>query len=237
VLSDLYVSVNNNNRVVLKSKSLNAIIVPRLSTAFNYMNSELSVFRFLCDLQYQGIKSNFKLDLSNFFPGLKFYPRVVYKKAILCLATWYLDEKDIEFIKKTPSPEWYPAFQQLALAIRLPIHFALIQHDNYLVFDRTKPEDIELLLDTIKNYTSITLQEFILEEDATQSPVVLGDTGKPLIGQYIASLYQEENIYEFLRDSGVDPVKVSQQNPLQGTEWVYFKIYCHPVAARSCRHC
>jgi thiopeptide-type bacteriocin biosynthesis protein len=233
VLSDLYVSVNTNNQVVLKSKSLNAIIVPRLSTAFNHVNSELSVFRFLCDLQYQGIKSNFKLDLSNLFPGLKFYPRVVYKAAILCLATWHLDERDFEFIKKTALPEWYPAFQQLAASARLPRHFALIQHDNYLVFDRDKQEDIELFLDTIKNYTSITLQEFMLEEDATQSPIVLGDTGKPLIGQYIAALYQEENIYETLRDPGMEPGKVSQQNASQGTEWVYFKIYCHPVASNE----
>jgi lantibiotic biosynthesis protein len=101
------------------------------------------------------------------------------------------------------------------------------------VFDRDKQEDIELFLDTIKNYTSITLQEFILEEDAAQSPVVLGDTGKPLIGQYIASVYKDENTYAFLPDTGTEPARASQQNQLQGTEWVYFKIYCHPVASNE----
>lgn len=232
-LSDLYVTVTGDRQVILKSKSLNAIIVPRLSTAFNYVNSELSVFRFLCDLQYQGIKSNFKLDLSNFFPGLKFYPRVVYKSAILSLATWHFDDRDFEFVKKTPVQEWYTAFRELALTAGLPEHFALIQHDNYLVFDRDRQDDIALFLDTVKNYTTITLQEFILEENSPQAPAIAGESGKPLIGQYIASLYKEESTYEFIEVRGEEQARLTQQNAMQGTGWVYFKIYCHPVASNE----
>jgi len=230
-LSDLYVSVANN-QIILKSKSLNAIIIPRMSSAFNHFNSRLSVFRFLCDLQYQGIKSNFKLDISNFFPDLKIYPRVTYKSAILCLATWYLEAKDFAFIKTADKQAWYDAFQILAGAIRLPRYFSLIQHDNYLVFDRDNRDDIELFLSTIKNYTRLTLQEFIMEEENEQENTSALQSGKPLIGQYVASLYQEENVYEFAQ-TVIDKNQVGQPLIDQGAEWLYFKIYCHPVGSNE----
>jgi hypothetical protein len=58
--SDLMVSVRNK-RIYLRSRSLDKVIVPRLSTAHNYSYNALPVYRFLCDLQSQDIR-----------PGLSF---------------------------------------------------------------------------------------------------------------------------------------------------------------------
>lgn len=223
-LSDLYVSINNN-QVILRSKRLNAIVVPRLSSAFNYGNSELSVFRFLCDLQYQGLKLNFKLDLEEFFPGLRFYPRVEYKSAILCLAKWNLFIKDFSFIKNSDSTEWYARFNTLADSIELPDYFALTQHDNHLVFDRKDKDDIHLFLDTIKNYENISLSEYII--DVSEATVKSGNESKPLICQYIAPLYLRENVYGISGNMAFDNKGANNRIFIPGTEWLYFKIYCH----------
>jgi lantibiotic biosynthesis protein len=72
-----------------------------------------------------------------------------------------------------------------------------------------------------------------MEEPGEEVHVVMDGSGKPLIGQYIASMYQEENIYEFLRAPGSEPSVAGQQNQAQDSEWIYFKIYCHPVASNE----
>ncbi len=231
-LSDLYVTVTSGSQVILMSKSLNARVVPRLSSAFNYSKSEFSVFRFLCDLQSQGLKTNFKLDLATFYPGLQFYPRVVYKSTILSLASWSLDAKEIDFIKKLNPEHWYASFLKLAVAIRLPRHFALVQHDNYLVFNTDCSDEIALFLDTVKNYSTIMLQEFIME-GGNHIVVEAGPAEKPLIGQYITSLYHTEDVYELPQNPVIEKSSMEKQNFLKAAGWLYYKIYCHPVGSNE----
>ncbi|MGY0034956.1 lantibiotic dehydratase [Pedobacter sp. NJ-S-72] len=50
-VTDLMVAVRND-KIVLRSKRLNKIIIPRLSSAHNFANG-ISVYKFLCDLQSQ----------------------------------------------------------------------------------------------------------------------------------------------------------------------------------------
>ena len=103
-LSDLLVSVVDDH-IRLRSKKHNKIIIPRLSSAFNYSRSELTVFRFLCDLQYQGLKFNYNFDLRALLPGLSYYPRVEYRKCILYPATWILHQQEISEITENADPK------------------------------------------------------------------------------------------------------------------------------------
>lgn len=226
-LNDLFISINAENKIELTSMRLKTTILPRLSSAFNYLKSEFSVFRFLCDMQYQGLKTNFKLELGSFFPGLKFYPRVVYNKAILSLATWEFEAHDIEFVKKLDQENWYACFLEVAESVRLSDQFALIQHDNYLVFDKNEKSDIDLFLSTVKNFQRFTLQEFIV--DASEDYILKhGSTQKPMIGQYIASLYKEQDIVKTAQDHHFSTEVFSKQFYSGTPDCLYFKIYCHP---------
>lgn len=229
-LSDLYLSVRGGE-VLLTSKRLNAVVVPRLSSAFNHVRNDLSVFRFLCDLQYQGLKVNFKLELSNYFPGLRFYPRVVYKSAILHLATWHLNAKDFAFIKNPSNRQRYNDFFALAKSIGLVQYFALVQSDNHLVFNLADKEDVELFLNTVKNSENIILNEYILDENDTS--VVENDKNTPLISQFVAMMHLDTPVYEAPANISFMPFRVDNQKFMPGTEWLYFKIYCHPVGSND----
>ncbi|MVT11408.1 lantibiotic dehydratase [Chitinophaga tropicalis] len=229
-LSDIFISVRNNE-IILRSKKLNAVIIPRLSSAFNHRNGSLPLFRFLCDLQYQGLKSSFKLELNNFFPGLRFYPRVVYKQTILSLATWYLSASDFSFLRTTDPARWYEQFNKLATSINLPRYFALTQYDNHLVFDRNDHEEVLLFLDAVRNYDSLTLTEFLMNEE--NGDRVTDSRGNPLISQYIAPLYLNDAVYNQPHNPGFGEQQETNADPAAGTDWLYFKIYCHPVKANE----
>lgn len=225
-LSDLFISVQND-QIILRSRKHNTIVVPRLSSAFNHNNSDLPVFRFLCDLQYQGLKTAFKLELSSFFPGLKFYPRVVYRSTILSLATWHLGAADFTWIKNSSPEQCYESFIGLAKQIGLPRYFTLTHHDNQLVFDRDKPEEALLFLDAVKNSERITLNEFLMNERNTAA--ITDAHNKPFIGQYIAAMYLREAVYDVPGHLKFEGSRKNNRNFVPGTEWLYFKIYCHPV--------
>jgi thiopeptide-type bacteriocin biosynthesis protein len=229
-LSDLYISVRNG-QIVLRSKKNDAVVIPRLSTAFNHQNSDLSVFRFLCDLQYQDLRAGFKLELDHFFPGLRFYPRVVYKSSILSLATWQLEAGDFAAMKTGDAGRQFNLFNELASQIKLPRHFALTQHDNHLVFDRDQEEDVLLFLDAIKHYDKITLTEFLMNDEGRSD--VTDSQGKPLIGQYTAALCLNETVYNFTKAVKFEEATAGHRNFAPGTEWTYFKIYCHQALANE----
>jgi thiopeptide-type bacteriocin biosynthesis protein len=228
-LSDLTVSIRNG-RIVLRSKKYNAEVIPRLSSAFNYNKNDLPVFRFLCDLQYQGIKSNFKLNLSQFFPGLDFYPRVEYKDLILELASWNIAQCNILPIKKAEQSSRYSMFVALAKKINLPRYFSLCRFDNEIVFDQDSIDSINLLLDSIEVTDGIRLTE-VLENPQTTG-IVKDENGKCYINQFVASLHLDHSIF---KDSLCKPNAERKNNVkvnfLPGSEWLYFKIHCHPVSS------
>jgi len=226
-LADITISVVANN-IVLRSKKLNKIIIPRLSSAFNYSRSELSVFRFLCDLQYQGLKFNFNFDLRSLLPGLGFYPRVEYKNSILFPSTWVLTTDEIVEITDNADP--HESFYKMCEKTRLNRHFALTEGDNQLLFDQQDYESVDLFVKVIKNKQTIVLQEVFFDPSAT----VTDREGKPYTGQFIATVFADETTYS---QQNMAPYS-SKKNKvkrfyLPGDEWVYLKLYCHPATSNA----
>ena len=226
-LSDLTLSIIDNN-IILRSKKHNKIVIPRLSSAFNYGRSELSIFMFLCDMQYQGLKFNFNFDLRALLPGLSYYPRVEYKNCILFPATWVLNAEEIADISDGNASE--VNFHKICEKIRLKRHFALTEGDNQLLFDQADPGSIELFTRVIKNKTTIVLQEVFLDEMTD----VVDHEGKPFAGQFIAAVFSGEATYtqKALGQLNRKKNKVKRIY-LPGDEWVYLKIYCHPATSNS----
>ncbi|MGN8072134.1 lantibiotic dehydratase [Mucilaginibacter sp. SG564] len=226
-LSDLLVSVVNDE-VVLQSVSLQKMVLPRLTSAYNYAHNHLSIFKFLCDLQYQGTQNNLNFDLEHYFPGLRFYPRVSMGNVILSAAKWYLATDDINYLNKATEKEGLNKILEIKQRNNLPDLICLTRADQQLVFNLTQKQEVLLLLNSIAGAEQVKLQEYFLPK---QGQPKVSITGQPMVSQFITFLYQTDNVY---------PVKFSPQPTISkkikrefapGSEWLYFKIYCSPQVA------
>jgi len=216
-LSDLMVSLRNN-QVYLRSVKLDRYIIPRLSSAYNYKISAIPVFRFLCDLQYQGIKSNLSLSLSNLFPGMEYYPRLQVEDAVLSPATWVLNE---DHLKKITAEDVFPVMD-----VNIPGHFCLLEGDNFLVFNREDENDLDLFRMCVRNKKTVTLTEYAF----AGSPVLKDSRGKPFAGQFLACVINQRAVYQLPLQQSARPLKEDakvKRSFLPGEEWLYIKLYAH----------
>ena len=227
-LSDLYLSVADE-QLVLESLSRQKVVIPRLSSAYNFQHNNLPVFRLLCDLQYQGLHGNFTLDLERYFPGLACYPRVYFKEAILCLAKWLLNELQIKILLDAVQSGRIDQFREQIVALGIPERVALTRHDQQLHFNLQMDEEIVFFADCIKGMSSLKLQEFILP-----NPSFLSDeSGKPLINQFVAVVQRNDRAFtDVFSPSANKKLSIKRDHALGG-RWIYLKLYCSPAIANT----
>ncbi len=223
-LNDLFVSVYRGE-VIIRSARLNKRVIPRLSTAYNHHRSELPVFRFLCDLQYQGLAANWGLNMERLLPGLDFYPRIEYKRCILSPAAWILKPEELP-----EGPGAYDQFKQMAERRCISRFFALSSADRYLVFDLQDPAEISLFLSEARNSVQIKLEEFFIPDE--ENPILRNEQGEVFVHQFVAGLSCTEITYTHSGISGQNSKHI-KRNFIPGDEWLYFKIYCAPQNANT----
>lgn len=228
-LNDLWVAVEHNE-IMLWSKRLGCRIIPRLSSAFNYLRSDLPVFRFLCDLQHQGLHGNFSFDMEHFFPGLSFYPRVCYKDTILHLAKWIVTSKIFQPVLSLPVEKQAPALRFLLESLNLPCYISLDDYDNQLVFNLWNDTDMENLLALIKAKDTMVIREYIFLEEKN---IVIDTAGTGFIHQFIAVLQHDRLVYQDVPFPGAVRQRDNQRVLVPGSEWLYYKLYIHPVRSNE----
>ncbi|MEB0261813.1 lantibiotic dehydratase [Mucilaginibacter sp. 10I4] len=226
--ADLWISVNGDE-LVLESNSLQKVIIPRLSSAYNYSRNQLALFRILCDLQYQGLQGNYSFDLEQFFPGMPQYPRVVFKKTILCPAIWHLSEQDLKEFKLATTNEVGHKFNLIKEKLKLPSVIALSKFDQQLVFNTDKEEEVLFLVDCLKSMDQAILQEYFLPAQ----PTATTNDGKPLVSQFIAFLYKNEAVYPGNPTTDIIAKTKVKQEYILGSKWLYLKLYCNPATAND----
>ncbi len=91
-LSDLTVSVHNG-RIVLRSQRLGVEVLPRLTSAHNFVSPRsLKLYKFLCLLQHQGTCAELFWDWGAAVQA-PFLPRVTRGNIVLALARWRLSKE------------------------------------------------------------------------------------------------------------------------------------------------
>lgn len=217
-LDDLVISIVGNT-ILLRSIRLNRFIIPRLSSAYNVTLTGIAVFRFLWDLQYQGIKTKLSFSLAQLFPNLNYYPRVQLDKHVLCPATWIINQDKINKIVAQD--------HDFAEDLHLPAYFTLNEGDNFLVFNRNSKDDLAVFRKCIKNKKIITLKEYIFPEKADLTDA----EDRPYMSQYLACVLNKSKSY------AVPPSKVNINSAIKkfkvkraffpGDHWLYLKLYSH----------
>jgi hypothetical protein len=178
-LSDLYISLKRN-RIVLRSKQLNKIIIPRLTTAHNFSMNALPIYHFLCDLQTANQRAGFGLRWSNLTDNYPFLPRVSYKNVILSLARWLVKTEDLKKMVDAETGR-APSLRQI------PRYAVLPDGDNELFVDMDNTQSVRLLLDTVKKRSQFYIEEFPYDMDN----LLISDTqGNRYVNEFIFGFYK-----------------------------------------------
>lgn len=215
-LADLLVSVRDGT-VVLRSKSHDRRVLPRLTTAHNYLHQSLPVYRFLCDLQNQGLAQPCIWDWGS-LSTLPRLPRVVYKNIVLQKARWKVEEKDL------PADGDFERFRQVW---GLPQKVVYAEMDNKLLIDFGHRLGTDLLVHYLRRHHTIVLEEFLCTKE---NCIVRDAAGTPHLNEVIIPLYRKQTTAfpPLPSPEGSGKRKFSPYS-----EWLYFKIYCGPKTAEN----
>ncbi|MBS1663683.1 MAG: lantibiotic dehydratase [Bacteroidetes bacterium] len=208
-IDDLFVSIRNNE-VVLRSRKLNKRVLPRLTTAHNFSSRSLPVYKFLCDLQFQGLAMSNVWDWGN-LSVLNHLPRVSYKNLIIHKAVWKIREEDLV---DAPTSAW------VRERFKLPPRVVYKEGDNELLIDFDRPEGMELFLHYIRRYKNISLEEFLFTEE---NSVVRDVDGAPYTNELIIPVHREAAGVSM--DLAAPAETTVQRVFLPYSEWLYFKVY------------
>ncbi|MBV8326781.1 lantibiotic dehydratase [Chryseobacterium sp.] len=222
-IEDLMVSISNNI-VVLRSKRLDKRIIPCLSSAQNFRVASLPVYKFLCDLQHQGIMASFVWDWDAFRTA-KFLPRVIYKNIILSPATWNIDKNILERYAKLTEPEDITiGFSAFRKDFKIPAKVLLVDGDNKLLVDLDNEYSLDIIYKHFQKKQHITLVETFFSSDQT---VVKNTNDEGYTNEIVIPVSK-------VTDHTTKPAKASEKVILNniaqrkfslGSEWLYVKIY------------
>jgi thiopeptide-type bacteriocin biosynthesis protein len=164
-ISDLVVSVSGG-RITLHSQRLGREVIPRLTTAHNFVNPRFaSAYRFLALLQHQGV------SIPRFVWGqlesLDFLPRVRLGQVIVSTARWRLGQQEFDALSRHDGSERYFAVQDLRKRRGLPRWVVLEEGDNTLPIDLDNPLMVDALVHAARRRGDTILREMYPSPEQT----------------------------------------------------------------------
>ena len=220
-VSDLLVGVERD-KVIIRSKRLGKEVIPRMTTAHNFSMTTLPVYQFLCDLQYQQIRS-----IGWQWAGLDdrpFLPRVRYGRFILSKAKWTLTKDEIKNFDKENDETFIQQFAVLRKGKNLPRYVLLSQGDNELMLHLENIYCLRLLLAEVNKSESVVLTESL---DTPANCWIKSPDGSHA-GEFIFTFSRKQTEPVNSPVTLAYPVKeksIERFFPV-GSEWLYAKIYC-----------
>ncbi|MGH2665124.1 lantibiotic dehydratase family protein [Flavobacterium sp.] len=187
-INDLTVSIDRNT-IILKSKKHNKEVIPFLSNAHNYSVNSLPIYHFLCDLQFQDTKPIYGFKWGVLEQHYQFFPRVKYKEIILSKAKWIVSDSEIKRIVKDKS-QITTVFGNWKKNKNIPRFVNWVDYDNTLLLDLDQEICIKMLLNSVKKFTKIILEEFLF----TENSVVKNEKGENFTNQFVMSFYKKASV-------------------------------------------
>lgn len=210
-ISDLAVSVVGA-RVVIRSKTLDREIIPRLTTAHAFTRFSLAVYRFLAGVA--GQDGTFLGWNWGALADAPFTPRVRSGDVVLARARWKLGAAELARIKADKQR----AIAALRSELAWPRWIALVEADNELPVDLDNALSIESFIKLLAGDVAQLVEVFPTPDDLG----VRGPDGG----------YAHELQLFYVRDQPAAPVVVPappanvQRVFSPGSSWLFLKYYC-----------
>ena len=221
-LDDLYLNLDDENRLVLFSKKLEKEIVPYMTTAYNYSVDELPVISFLGDYQHQGNQNTLLWDWG-MLRELDHLPRLVIDKNILMApASWNIRK---ETLNLQSFEGFKDSLQLVCEQHQVPERVIYGEADNLLLFNLKSDLYLKMLYKDIKKKDAILFTEDV--NNSNNRYVYDGEhsyTNEILFSYYNP---REERISD-------QPLFMTEKEGyLPGEEWVYLKVYFNSLNAEA----
>ncbi len=166
---DIMISVKYGKFITLRSKRLNKIISPRLSTAHNYSNNALPLYEFLCNMQTDGLKSGLFFHWGDIENRFDFLPRVRYKNIIFEHAQWRVKSDEVKHIFELKDEQkMLKEMNTLREKRGIPAKVLLVEGDNELYLDLSISAYIKLLKAASKRGVFVLKELYYTQDKALE---------------------------------------------------------------------
>ncbi|PST84132.1 hypothetical protein C7T94_05230 [Pedobacter yulinensis] len=225
-LNDVAVAVYGEE-IVLTSLKDGRRLVPRLASAYNYTRSDLAVYRFLCDLQHEGLVADLNFDPAAYLPGLDHYPRLCYKKLIVSAAKWKIPAG--KFAGGAPG-SGLNALKDWLADRQITEPFKAGHADLALVFNPQADEDLRMFLHYLRQDKQV--ESYISEALLPDEGDVTDERGQSYAAQFVVSLCHGDRIYTDYPQQNREHTSVRKML-MPGGDWLFFSIFCHPSRSNA----
>ena len=157
-IDDLLVTVDGGD-VRLYSRRLRRRVLPRLTSAHNFVFGSLAVYRFLCALQTQGVRTGAQWHWEP-FAKLPFLPRVRYGRTILTRARWRVAPEEIKDLAARRGADRYAAVRRWREQRGIPRRVIFGDEDMELLVDFDNVLALDAFLAEARQSARIALIEF-----------------------------------------------------------------------------
>jgi thiopeptide-type bacteriocin biosynthesis protein len=156
-IDDLLVTAEGME-VVLYSARLGRRVLPRLTSAHNFLYGGLPVYRFLCSLQAQDVRPGLQWSWRP-FEKQPFLPRVRYGRAILSRACWRVTAEEIKELAARRDAERYAAVRRWREQRAIPRRVLLSDEDAEMLIDFDHVLSLDTFLATVRTSAVVELTE------------------------------------------------------------------------------
>ncbi|MDN3548899.1 lantibiotic dehydratase [Mucilaginibacter aquaedulcis] len=215
--------------VILFSKKHNKQVIPRLTVAHNFLSGGLPIYKFLCDLQFQGFSSPVLWDWG-LLATLPHLPRVVYKNIVVRKATWKIEETELTGTPQESS-ERLSYLKNYCAKRGIPSRVVYKERDNDLLIDFEEERGVSLFLHYLKRNRRLVIEEFLVNEE---NFVVTDNQKQPFTNEIIIPIFSGQGNHADQALSRLDfNAGLVKRNFTPHSEWLYFKIYCGGKTAEN----
>lgn len=217
-VSDLVVTLDRAERIVVRSRHLGREVIPRMTAApLEGRTPEIGVVRFLCALQHQGTATDLAFRWGP-LEALAFLPRIQIGRVVLARARWRLFAGVLHGLA-SPDVARSRAVQRLREEFGIPRRVEIGEAERWLPLDLDNPLCVDALAHSARHRPDVVLRE---EFPAFEQLCTSGPDGR----------FVHELVIPFLRDGVPHPASEPVASParivrrfLSGSEWLQVDIH------------